>query len=173
MAFRFATAPPQPTLLEAKAKVGSVKEEAAAAAEADPTIADVTPGSAPAPTTASAILEHALPAGGLTTPEVTRGHGGYGTQDTALVGADPFVAVPGLQTKAGVAAYINGVVARDPRALKAVGAVVGMAVADAVGHPLEFLPVVDTPRVKGAKRPFPFAFYLCKPDWGLFTRPSL
>ena len=38
--------------------------------------------------------------------------------------------------------------------LKAVGSVVGMAVADAVGHPLEFLPVVD--RMKGATRSFLF-----------------
>ena len=155
MAFQFATVPPQPTLLEAKAKVDSDKEDGT---EARPTPADVAPESASVPTTASGILEQALSAGGLTTPEVTRGHGGYGTQDTALVGADPFVAVPGLQTRAGVTAYINGVVAREPRALKAVGAVVGMAVADAVGHPLEFLPVVDTQRrrvrVKGAKRPF-------------------
>ena len=60
--------------------------------------------------------------------------------------ADPFGAVPGLQTREGVAGYINGVVARDGRALKAVGSVVGMAVADAVGHPLEFLPVVDGSR---------------------------
>ena len=59
------------------------------------------------------------------------------------------------QTKDGVARYINGVVARDARALKAVGSVMGMAVADAVGHPLEFLPVVDgsgESRTRGAAR---------------------
>ena len=112
MAFIFATVPPQPTLLEAKGEVlDTDKLDKPHTHESVPDSADaINP-----PNTASDIAASALSSGGLATPEVTRGRGG---QDIALVEADPFRSVPGLQTRDGVAAYVNSVVARDTRALK-------------------------------------------------------
>ena len=83
MAFHFATVPPQPTLLEAKGGDELGKSNS---------VVDVPEGASP--TTVRDIIASALTSGNLATPEVTRGHGG---QDIALVEADPFRAVPGLQ----------------------------------------------------------------------------
>ena len=88
MAFHFATVPPQPTLLEAKEgeELGKSNSVDAPAPEDD------------IPTAVRDIIASALTSGNLATPEVTRGHGG---QDIALVEADPFRAVPGLQESTG------------------------------------------------------------------------
>ena len=91
MAFRYATVPPQPTLLEARGEV--VDAEKPSDSESELTSADAT-----IPSTTD-ILAKALSSGGLETPEVTRGHGG---QDIALVEADPFRNVPGLQVRHSV-----------------------------------------------------------------------
>ena len=77
MAFKFATVPPQPTLLEAK---GEVIEKT------NPISPDPEEGPS-SPLTASEVVASALTSSGLATPEVTRGRGG---QDIALVEADPF-----------------------------------------------------------------------------------
>ena len=91
MAFRFATVPPQPTLLEARGEV--VDTEKPSGSESEQASANAT-----IPSTTD-ILVKALSSGGLVTPEVTRGHGG---QDIALVEADPFRNVPGLQVRYSV-----------------------------------------------------------------------
>ena len=90
MAFHFATVPPQPTLLEAKGGEELDKSH---------TVVDTVPED-DFPASAKDIIASALTSGNLATPEVTRGHGG---QDIALVEADPFRAVPGLQESTAIA----------------------------------------------------------------------
>ena len=85
MAFKFATVPPQPTLLEAKGEVLD---------QNNPIISPEPEEGPSSPLTASEVVARALTSSGLATPEVTMGCGG---QDIALAEADPFRAVPGLQ----------------------------------------------------------------------------
>eukprot|EP00729_Bicosta_minor_P007464 gene7464-15262_t len=61
--------------------------------------------------------------------------------DTAEVGYSPFANFP----TADVEAHVARAVTSDRHADAAVGAMVGMAIADAIGAPLEFLEVVDAP----------------------------
>jgi len=61
-----------------------------------------------------------------------------------LCSYSPYANIAGEQKRALVAEATA-----DPSCDRAVGCVVGMAVADAVGHPLEFLPAVDGPGVSG------------------------
>ena len=51
--------------------------------------------------------------------------------------------------EAAIRSHVDRVCAADRSHDAAVGAMVGMAVADAVGAPLEFLPAVDTPFSSG------------------------
>lgn len=66
----------------------------------------------------------------------------------ALEGLD-FTTIPGVGAgtsgQAALAALVDCAVRANPEVDRAVGAVVGNALADALGHPLEFIPVDDAP----------------------------
>lgn len=63
------------------------------------------------------------------------GKASYIRDEGPLARASIFQDIPRVEKDAVVAAAI-----RDPRRDRAVGCIVGMAVGDAIGHPLEFLP---------------------------------
>mmetsp|Transcript_33600 Transcript_33600/g.88246 ORF Transcript_33600/g.88246 Transcript_33600/m.88246 type:complete len:551 (-) Transcript_33600:159-1811(-) len=118
---------------------GPVQPAAAAAAAAG---LPVVAGFADLPKLAVAVLAPAT----LGTPEVRKSTSYEGHNDDMV----EFSAVaPCVADRAAAIAIVDAVIAADPRAARAVGAMVGMAVADSVGHFFEFLPVVDQPFKSG------------------------